>query len=69
MHQTEVFLMKQVEKYKGQVERVRKLHKPATISEGSIHTRYCSACCEPISDADDFIYYPCDTIKALDGEQ
>lgn len=44
------------------IARVRKLHKPATFSEGSIHIRYCSAYCEPT-------YYPCDTIKALDGEQ
>lgn len=51
------------------ISRVRELHKPATISEGSIHTRYCTECAKSISDADDFIQYPCPTIKALDGEQ
>jgi hypothetical protein len=57
MHQTEIFLMKQIEKYKAQVERVRELHKP--IYE------YCAVCFT----GEFSTLYPCPTIQVLDGEQ
>jgi hypothetical protein len=57
MHQTEIFLMKQIEKYKAQVERVRELHYEA-VMEGAF--TWCDNC---------HFHYPCPTIKALDGEQ
>ena len=62
MHQTEIFLMKQIEKYKAQVERVRELHK-----ESGGYCNYCAdigSCCNPKE-----FEYPCPTIKALDGDQ
>lgn len=58
MHQTEIFLMKQIEKYKAQVERVRELHKRQVNSLPN--SEVCAAC---------YDNYPCPTIQALDGEQ
>jgi hypothetical protein len=64
MHQTEIFLMKQIEKYKAQVERVRELHKPFWVNEA-----HCSECYSKYDKDGKYSLYPCDTIKALDGEQ
>ena len=63
MHQTEIFLMKQIEKYKAQVERVRELHQPIN---GPADDTTCKAC---VIDEDNYPTYPCPTVKALDGEQ
>jgi hypothetical protein len=70
MHQTEIFLMKQVEKYKTQVERVRELHTPILYG---FSTKYnCSHCrseCVDYSSDTPYVPYPCPTIQVLDGEQ
>jgi hypothetical protein len=65
MHQTEIFLMKQIEKYKTQVERVRELHKPEPIGDWfkCVECDPESCGCSPV------IKWPCPTIQALDGEQ
>jgi hypothetical protein len=65
MHQTEIFLMKQIEKYKAQVERVRELHSKTENGK-------CHHCIDDYNFMDsklDWEDYPCPTIKALDGEQ
>jgi hypothetical protein len=47
------------------VKRVRELHKPVTPTNDEA---YCAVCCDG-GDYCDLTIYPCETIKALDGEQ
>jgi hypothetical protein len=49
-------------------ERVRELHKPITLSSGRV---VCNVCDIYMTDGDypESIMYPCDTIKAMDGEK
>ena len=71
MHQTEIFLMKQIEKYKAQVERVRELHKPYQWDALLPNSLLCFECSKINERGSNMfsIKYPCPTIKALDGEQ
>lgn len=45
------------------IARVRELHKPDE------NGRYCIECDPESCGCAGFVYYPCPTIKALDGEQ
>jgi len=47
------------------VKRVRKLHKPSETL--GIWDKVCSVCTE--GDLHDYVEYPCETIRTLDGEQ
>jgi len=48
------------------IDRVRELHKPSETL--GIWDVVCSVCMEG-DDPADYVEYPCDTIRALDGEQ
>jgi len=48
------------------IHRVRELHKPSETL--GIWDVVCSVCMEG-DDPADYVEYPCDTIRALDGEQ
>lgn len=63
MHYTEMYLQSQVTYYKEQVARVRELHKPVKIY-GWLCCSYCA-----YVRGEEYQEYPCETIKALDGEQ
>ena len=52
-------------KAEAAVQRVRELHSP---TEGFNGYLWCSAHCESTADGDP-TDYPCETIRALDGEQ
>jgi hypothetical protein len=70
MHQTEIFLMKQIEKYKAQVERVRELHTPILYGFSTEYScSHCRSECVDYSSDTPYVRYPCPTIKELDGEQ
>jgi hypothetical protein len=54
--------------YKAAIIRIEELHKPIILSSGRV---VCNVC-EVYTTDDEYpesITYPCDTIKALEGEQ
>lgn len=50
------------------IARVRKLHKPVELLTDYGRTKICQECYEVAGDRER-AFYPCYTIKALDGEQ
>ena len=59
-----------VKELADKIKRVRALHKPVNIgSDGFPEWLICEGCSHKDLDGDQLVNYPCDTIKALDGEQ
>lgn len=56
------YFQAEANKLQEAIDRVRKLHKPSTNGD------YCTHCEIGQVSGYDYADYPCDTIKALDGE-